>query len=142
MVNAMYGMTVTDIVRDELTYIEDWGKQTPDFEEAINKYNSDNSRFMFFPWGVWVTAYARRNLFTGIFEFKEDYVYSDTDSIKGTNMDLHKEYIEKYNRTITTMLEKALDFHGIDQESIRPKTINGKEKPLGVWDFEEPYKIF
>lgn len=48
MVNAIYGMTVTDIVRDELTYIEEWGKQTPDFDEAINKYNSDNSRFMFF----------------------------------------------------------------------------------------------
>lgn len=142
MVNAIYGMTVTDIVRDELTYIDDWGKQTPDFEEAINKYNSDNSRFMFFPWGVWVTAYARRNLFTGIFEFKEDYVYSDTDSIKGTNMHLHKEYIERYNRTITSMLEKALDFHGIDKENIRPKTINGKEKPLGVWDFEGIYTRF
>ena len=142
MINATYGMTVTDIVRDELTYIEEWGKETTDFEKAINKYNSDNSRFMFFPWGVWVTAYARRNLFTGIFEFKEDYVYSDTDSIKGTNMDSHKEYIERYNRTITSMLEKALEFHGIDKESIRSKTIKGKEKPLGVWDFEGTYTRF
>ena len=95
MINAMYGMTVTDIVRNELTYIEECGKQTP-----------DNSRFMFFKW---VTAYARRNLFTDIFELKEDYIYSDTDSIKSTNMDYHKEYIERYNRTITSMLEKALD---------------------------------
>ena len=142
MINAMYGMTVTDIVRDELTYIEEWEKESPDFEQAINKYNADNSRFMFFPWGVWVTAYARRNLFTGIFEFKDDYVYSDTDSIKGKNMELHKDYIEKYNTTITRMLETALDFHGIDKKLIRPKTIKGVEKPLGVWDFEGTYTRF
>lgn len=142
MTNSMYGMTVTDIVRDELTYIEEWGKESPDFEQAINKYNTDNSRFMFFPWGVWVTAYARRNLFTGIFEFKEDYIYSDTDSIKGKNMESHKEYIEKYNVTITKMLEVALDFHGIDKNLIKPKTIKGIEKPLGVWDFEGTYTRF
>ena len=142
MINSMYGMTVTDIVRDELTYIEEWGKESPDFERSINKYNTDNSRFMFFPWGVWVTAYARRNLFTGIFEFKEDYIYSDTDSIKGKNMELHKDYIEKYNRTITIMLETALEFHGIDKSLIRPKTIKGIEKPLGVWDFEGTYTRF
>lgn len=142
MINSMYGMTVTDIVRDELTYMEEWGKESPDFEKSINKYNTDNSRFMFFPWGVWVTAYARRNLFTGIFEFKEDYIYSDTDSIKGKNMELHKDYIEKYNRTITIMLEKALEFHGIDKSLIRPKTIKGIEKPLGVWDFEGTYTRF
>ena len=142
MINSMYGMTVTDIVRDELTYTEEWGKESPDFEQAINKYNADNSRFMFFPWGVWVTAYARRNLFTGIFEFKDDYVYSDTDSIKGKNMEFHKEYIEKYNTTITRMLEKALNFHGIDKKLIKPKTINGVEKPLGVWDFEGTYTRF
>lgn len=142
MINSMYGMTVTDIVRDELTYSNEWGKQCADFEESINKYNTDNSRFMFFPWGVWVTAYARRNLFTGIFEFKEDYIYSDTDSIKGKNMALHKDYINKYNYTITKMLEKALEFHGIEKDAIRPKTIKGIEKPLGVWDFEGIYSRF
>ena len=142
MINSMYGMTVTDIVRDELIYDKEWSKKQADFEESINKYNTDSSRFMFFPWGVWVTAYARRNLFTGIFEFKEDYKYSDTDSIKATNIDKHIDYINKYNQTITLMLEKALEYHGIEKDAIRPKTIKGIEKPLGVWDFEGTYSKF
>lgn len=142
MINSMYGMTVTDIVRDELIYNEDWSKKKADFEESINKYNTDSSRFMFFPWGVWITAYARRNLFTGIFEFGEDYKYSDTDSIKATNIEKHMDYINNYNKTITLMLEKALEYHGIEKDAIRPKTIKGVEKPLGVWDFEGTYSKF
>ena len=70
MVNAAYGMTVTDICRDEIIYDEssqmDWEKQKPNIEDAIEKYNKSARRFLFYPWGVWVTAYARRNLFSGL----------------------------------------------------------------------------
>lgn len=143
MLNSCYGMTVTDICRDDITYnADEWGEDTPDLEKALDKYNDARSRFLFYPWGVWVTAYARRNLFTGIINCGNDYVYSDTDSIKILNSDSHMDYIERYNRYITESLEAAMNHHGLDVAEIRPKTIDGKEKPLGVWDYEGTYNDF
>lgn len=143
MLNSTYGMTVTDIIRDEVTYKDDeWGVEVPDYGKAIADYNESRSRFLFYPWGVWVTAYARRNLFTGILAFGEDYVYSDTDSIKSLHRENHTDYIDKYNRIIQTQLENAMDYHGLPYDLIRPKTIKGVEKPLGVWDYEGTYDKF
>lgn len=143
MLNSTYGMTVCDIIRDEITYKNDeWCVEFPDYEKAIEDYNESRSRFLFYPWGVWVTAYARRNLFTGILAFGEDYVYSDTDSIKSLHRENHTDYIDKYNRIIQTQLENAMDYHGLPYDLIRPKTIKGVEKPLGVWDYEGTYDKF
>lgn len=140
--NSLYGMAVTDIVRDEITYDEEWKSTKPDLKEAIERYNKSKARFLFYPWGVWVTAYARKNLFTGICSCKMDYVYSDTDSLKILHGEKHKEYIEKYNEIITKMLEQAMKYQEIPIERTRPKTIEGIEKPIGVWDYEGHYKTF
>lgn len=142
MLNSCYGMIVTAIVRDEIGYDTEWRETPPDVDEVLYKYNTSKNRILFYPWGVWVTAYARRNLFTGICEFAEDYIYSDTDSVKVKNAADHADYIHKYNASITAQLEKALDFHKIPHSAIRPKTIYGVEKPLGVWDFDGHYKRF
>lgn len=143
MINAAYGMIVTDIVRPEIKYAEDWVEpEPPNLEEAINKYNKNSSRFLYYPWGVWVTAYARRNLFSAILEAGEDYVYSDTDSVKILNEEKHLQYFEKYNNVIKSLLYKACEYHGISKESIEPKTVKGVKKPLGVWDFDGHYSKF
>lgn len=140
MVNATYGMTVTNPCRDEITYIDnEWGSTDADVEKAIEKYNSARKRFLYYPWGVWVTAYARRNLFTGISECKGDYLYSDTDSIKLTNLPDHQAYFDGYNEWIIDRLERAMHYHKLDISRIQPKTKDGIEKPLGVWDYEGTY---
>lgn len=142
MINACYGMSVTDIVKDNIIYTDDWELEAADVAEQIDKYNNSPRRFLYYPWGIWVTAYARRALFSGISEFKEDYIYSDTDSIKAKNANKHLEYINNYNRMITWKLEKALNVHKLPTDLIRPKTIKGIEKPLGVWDYDGHYKRF
>ena len=152
LLNSCYGMTVTDIVRDEMTYIDnmwpgegirkDEEKPLPDYEKEISKYNNNNGRFLFYAWGLYVTAYARRNLFTGIMEFGEDYIYSDTDSIKVRNAEKHMNYINKYNDLIVAQLYKAMLHHNLPFSMIEPVTINGDKKPLGVWDFDGHYKRF
>ena len=144
MLNSCYGMAVTDIVRPEIIYSGDeWQDPvTPDFEQAIKNYNNSRSRFLFYPWGVWVTAYARRNLFTGICEFKSDYIYSDTDSIKVLNAEKHTSYIERYNNIIRKQLERAMSYHGINPNAIQPETVEHVKKCLGVWDFDGHYEQF
>jgi len=143
MLNACYGMMVTDIVREEILYEDtEWGENTPDIDTAIEKYNHSVRRFLYYPWGIWVTAYARRNLFTGILEFKHDYIYSDTDSVKVLNADKHLDYIKNYNNWVSEKLRFVLDFHSLDNNLTHPKTIKGKEKPLGIWDFDGKYSKF
>lgn len=143
MINSCYGMCVTDPCRDEILYENnDWAEKKIDIKETIEKYNKSTSRFLFYPWGIWVTAYARRNLFTGILEFKNDYIYSDTDSIKVVNIDNHRKYIDDYNKKVTIKIERCLDFYKIPIEMASPKTKDGKVKPLGVWDYEGMYTRF
>lgn len=142
MLNSCYGMCVTDIVRDEITYDGEWGISPVNVADAITKYNKSWNRFLFYPWGVWVTAYARRNLWTGIKEFAGDYIYSDTDSIKVVNADAHTEYINEYNRLITESLRRAMEYHDIDPAETAPETIKGVKKPLGVWEEDGEYSQF
>lgn len=144
MLNAVYGMMVTDIVRPEYAYEgKDWkDEKLPDLTEELNRYNAGFGRFLFYPWGIYVTAYARRNLWTGILEFGPDYVYSDTDSIKTVNTENHMQYIREYNRNVRKKLQNACRFHDIDMSLTEPKTIDGEKKPIGIWDYDGHYTRF
>lgn len=143
MLNSCYGMCVTDICKDETLYENhNWIDKKGDLVELIKAYNDNRQRVLYYPWGVWVTAYARRNLFDGIFEFGDDYIYSDTDSIKVVNIDKHKEYIDKYNERIGKKIEECFKHHKIPLERATPKTVKGVPKPLGVWDYEGKYDRF
>ena len=143
-INSCYGMCVTDICKEEIEYTagNDWIKEPPNIEELISKYNNSKRRFLSYAWGIWVTAYARFNLFTGICEFKDDYIYSDTDSLKVQNTEKHKTYICRYNELVRYKLEKAMKHHNLPIEMCSPKTIKGAEKTLGLWDFEGTYTRF
>lgn len=144
MINAMYGMAVTNPCKDEICFDKDtdWYIEKGNLYDLINKYNKAPGRFLFYAWGIWITCYAKYNLWTGILEFNKDYCYSDTDSLKVLNYDNHKDYIEKYNNDITEKIKKCLRFYGLPFNSANPKTIKGIHKPLGVWDYEGKYKLF
>lgn len=142
MLNSVYGMCVTDVVKDEHVFHETWGIERVDVDEKIDEYNKSKNRFLFYPWGIWVTAYARRNLWTAILNIGDDYIYSDTDSIKMLNFDKHKEYVEKYNKHIGKKLADMMEHYKLNVDLLAPKTIQGKAKPLGVWEFEGNYSHF
>lgn len=142
MLNSVYGMCVTDVVKDEHVFNDAWAVERVDVDEKIDEYNKSKNRFLFYPWGIWVTAYARRNLWTAILNIGDDYIYSDTDSIKMLNFDKHKGYVEKYNKHIGKKLADMMEHYKLDVELLAPKTIQGKAKPLGIWEFEGNYSHF
>lgn len=143
MLNSLYGMMVTNIIREENKYLDDWEEpEYPEIEKAINSYNNQYGRFLFYPWGVYVTAHARRNLWTGILACGNDYKYSDTDSIKITNYEKHLDYIEKYNAHCIDLIKKVCKWYKFDFEDFEPTDIKGKKHLIGVWDFEGVYNRF
>lgn len=142
MLNSTYGCSVTDIVRDVISYTDEWKKEPADVQKQIADYNKNRNRFLFFAWGVFVTAYARANLWSGLLSIKDDYLYSDTDSIKFLNWNKHKKYVYDYNQKIQKKLETALFYQHLPKDSLKPKTVKGVVKPLGVWDNEGTYDLF
>lgn len=147
MINSVYGMCVTNPLRDEIYIDENDEWQVRELEEfemldMLFEHNEKKNRFLFYLWGVFVTAYARKNLFTAIKRLEWDYVYSDTDSVKVLHHERHKDYFDAYNEHVRQMLNKAAKYHGINPAMFSPRTIEGVEKMLGVWDYEGMYRRF
>lgn len=142
MLNSVYGMMVTDIVRANITYKDGWEVQLPLVQEQIRGYNSSKGRFLSYPWGVWTTSYARRNLWSGILTFGNDYLYSDTDGIKYTNPGKYVDYINGYNELNKRKIEAMCAYHRLDPEELSPYTKDGFRKTIGSWDFDGQFDRF
>lgn len=142
MINASFGMMVTAIIRDEFQFDDEWHRLPPDVSSQLDAYNNSYNRFLYYGWGIWVTAHARHSLFKAIYEFDEDYVYADTDSIKGLNFENHTEFFKNYNREVQLKLLDMCNHYDIPYSACQPKTIKGEKKLIGVWEMEEPYKRF
>lgn len=147
LLNALYGMCVTNPVNDEIVFDYDieacWDKQRPSMEEALNRaYKNNYKQFLCYQWGVWVTAWARYELLDLVSIINDDAVYMDTDSIKMLNYDLYKINIENHNNRIKEALLQAVSFHGIDKNLLNPIDIKGEHHFLGIWDYECEYEKF
>ena len=142
MLNSIYGMCVTDIVKDNAVYSEDWSIERVNVIEEIDKYNTSKNRFLYYAWGIWVTAYARRNLWTGIVVAGDDYVYSDTDSLKLTNYEKYTSYVKWFDNQIIAKMSDMCAYYKFDPQLLHPKTKDGIVKTLGIWDYEGTYSRF
>lgn len=145
MTNSGFGMTVTDIVRDILKYDNDLGfldKEAPNLDNEVSKYNTKRRRFLYYPWGVWVTAYARRNLYRAISEAEHDFVYCDTDSTKLVNQVAHADFFKRYNEEIMEKIKRSAFYHRLPISMYMPKNNKGDVFPIGVWEYEGDYPRF
>lgn len=146
MLNSLYGMTVFNPIKNQFIYnneLKEWEEIQIDInDETIEEYNNDKTRFIFYLWGVFVTAYARNNLFSALKIMKNDFIYSDTDSIKIFDKDKYKEYFDNYNNNIFIKMSECLNKYDIPTKLLHPKNNKGIEKMLGVWDYEGDYTYF
>lgn len=146
LLNSIYGMMVTAIIHSNFGWSEkdDWYEEYGDLNDELETYNNSQNRFLSYIWGVQCTSYARRNLLLTMSELKnpDDYIYSDTDSMKILNYDLNKYIFNNYNKKQDEKIKKISDFYNMDIELWYPKTIKNVSKPIGYWDFDGEYKEF
>lgn len=145
-VNATFGCTVTDVCQPLVIYNEGleqiWSENEVNIEKTLKKYNHQKNRFLFYPWGVAITSYARRRLWGVILAVGWDYVYSDTDSVKILNPEKHLDIFKKSDAIITEKLKKAVEYHGLTWDDVAPKNQKGEPKQLGLWEWEHTYSKF
>ena len=135
MLNSIYGMCVTDIIRDDINYSDTWFIERVNAEEQLEKYNHNKKRFTCYQWGVWCTAYARRNLWYMIYNLDNDYIYSDTDSVKFIGE--HSPLFDNYNKEVYNKLINICRYHKIPFDMVNPK-----QKLIGVYEYEGDYNQF
>ena len=113
MLNAVYGMSATDPVHQEIFY-KDGDYQVSSYED----FNQDellkllkNASFPY-QWGVYTTAYARKQLQDAIKLCGDRIVYCDTDSVKVLGDIDISGLNSKLKQTAIQMKAYADDMHG------------------------------
>lgn len=144
-INSMYGMMVTKNITDTIEFEEDrWKKELLNEKNFYTKIASEKKKlsktFGAFQFGVWVTAYARRNLWQGILALDYNVAYCDTDSIKFIDCD--SNFFNEYNKRIEERENERADMLGIPRDKFCPLDKNGIPHRLGVFDDDGQYKKF
>ena len=136
--NALYGMTVTNVIKDEVSFENNiWSEVEMSNEEIIDKLKSEYKKgFLSFSYGVWVTAYARKNLLENVMKLDEYCVYCDTDSMKLLK-GYDKNIILNYNKKVEERIRKVSTLLNIDLEKYAPKDKKGRSHMLGLFELEK-----
>ena len=143
--NALYGMSVTNTIRDDVKYIDEmemWQEEQLTNEEIEDKLQAEKKKaFLSFAYGVWVTAYARDNLLRRVIELDDYVIYCDTDSIK-LKEGYNKEVFTKYNKSVEEKIRFVSNILHIPFEKYAPEDIYGKSHLLGIFESEGTYDEF
>ena len=138
MFNSIYGMSVTNTIRNDIEYDNDsgWIEKELTNEEIQEKLDKEKKKgFLSFSTGVWVTAYARNNLLRNLIKLDKYQVYADTDSLKLLN-GYDKNVIINYNKEVKERIKFVSNLLKIPIEKFQPKDIKGEKHLLGVFDCE------
>ena len=130
MLNAVYGMSATDPVHQDVKYDNgDW--QVSSYEDFTQDELLKLLKNAAFPyqWGVYTTAYARKQLQDVIALCDDKIIYCDTDSVK-TKGDINLSRLnDKLMKAAITNKAYADD-------------MNGKRHYIGLFEFDGHYDRF
>lgn len=146
--NSLFGMMLTAIVYSDVVYdseqnkwhVEQLTKDMIDdkLEKLRAPWSWETRYFLNFYFGIYVTAYARRDLWRCIQKYDREVLYCDTDSIFVLG---HADFSE-YNKWATEQLKKASKIVGFDFERTHPKDPNGTPQCLGEFAQEPTCEAF
>lgn len=127
--NSLYGMIVTDIIRQENLFNEKWEKGE---NSTLEEYYSKRNNFLTYQWGLFVTSICRTNLQKAIDKIGLDCVYIDTDSVKYVGS--HDDVFEQINQE---MIEWCTQ-----NDIINYVEVGNHKYFLGLYDREKGYDEF
>lgn len=145
MYNSIYGMSVTNNIRDDVIYNDKdgtWEEVPLDNDTIIEKLQSEKKKsFLSFAYGVWVTAYARDNLLRRVIANDDYVVYCDTDSCKLVE-GYDKNVFIDYNKSVEERINFVAKVLKLDPNKYAPSDIKGNKHMMGLFEKECNYEEF
>lgn len=153
-INGVCGSASMDPVRTDYEFNAEGGSFTatlPSIEDALDKYNNSRSRYLFYPWAAWVTAYSRYILLMTMYDLIDAGVtvmYCDTDSIYHKPSPKAQGIIDRVNNEVRERLSAAMHyrwFYATDEEvedALAPKDIKGVRHHIGLFEVDGHYDNF
>ena len=138
MFNSIYGMTVTNTIRNDVIYdnVSGWTEEILSNEKILELLEKEKKKgFLSFSTGVWVTAWARYNLLSNLIKLDKNCLYADTDSLKLSD-GYDKSVIDNYNNDVIERIKYVSKILDIPIEKYSPKDIKGDSHLLGVFECE------
>lgn len=127
--NSLYGMIVTDIIRQENLFNDEWKKGE---NSTLDDYYNKRNNFLTYQWGLFVTAICRTNLQKAIDKIGLDCVYIDTDSVK---------YVGKHDDVFEQINQEMIDWC-TQNDIINYVNVCNHKYFLGLYDKEKGYSEF
>lgn len=141
------GMSVTNPLKNSACYKDgEWYKRelNDEFvEETLDNAKKSYSTLFFYGVGVFVTAYARRNVYLTMLKggMDKDLLYIDTDSMKYVGN--HDDVFIEFNKNIRKKYERVCErFSQLNISDFEPCDPKGIKHPLGYFEFETVYEKF
>ena len=153
-INGVYGSVAMDPVRIDYEFNKEEAEFIPEFpsiEDALHKHNSSRSRYLYYPWAAWVTAYSRFVLLMTMYDLIDAGVtvmYCDTDSIYHKPSPAAQGIIDRVNSEVRERLCTAMHyrwFYATDEEvedALAPKDTKGTRHHIGLFEVDGHYDNF
>ena len=123
----------------------------PTVTDALDTYNNSRSRYLYYPWAAWVTAYSRYVLLNAIYDLIDGGVtvlYCDTDSIYFKPSPKASPIIDRANERVRESLFTAMHSRWPDatdaevEDALAPSDPKGTRHHIGVFEVDGRYSNF
>ena len=151
ILNACYGMACTSLIFEPIELINgewknlfnelsDEEREQQEQEILDDLQRKPYKNIVAFSMGIYVTSYQRANICKMLLKISDDdFLYTDTDSIKFLHGEKYEKIFEEENKRIIEQLKTIAKERKIDIDLFMPKDKNGKVHPIGLYEKEENY---